>query len=147
MKKLPDLAHVLQYKNPLVIKRFQFNYPDFHDTAHEIFQNMLRYLWLSQKYNIDSKENKESVLGFSCVMHKEMVIIDEMWHTFILITKDYAQFCDDYFGVFLHHVPDMVDSTKPINLEKFKKELELFLSYVYDNLGEETVMSWFRSLA
>ncbi len=31
--------------------------------------------------------------------------VDSAWHEFILLTKNYADFCDKAFGKFLHHVP------------------------------------------
>jgi hypothetical protein len=31
--------------------------------------------------------------------------VDEVWHAFILFTREYAEFCQDTFGMFLHHVP------------------------------------------
>jgi len=30
---------------------------------------------------------------------------DEVWHLFILDTKGYKAFCDEYVGVFIHHNP------------------------------------------
>jgi hypothetical protein len=33
-------------------------------------------------------------------------IVDEVWHAFILFTKDYAAFCQDVFGRFIHHAPN-----------------------------------------
>lgn len=32
--------------------------------------------------------------------------VDIGWHTFILYTRDYAQFCQDVAGRFIHHQPD-----------------------------------------
>ncbi len=32
-------------------------------------------------------------------------VVDELWHEFILFTRDYARFCDKALGRFLHHVP------------------------------------------
>lgn len=32
-------------------------------------------------------------------------IVDIGWHTFILYTREYALFCDDIAGRFIHHVP------------------------------------------
>lgn len=32
--------------------------------------------------------------------------LDQGWHLFILFTKDYAQFCKDYCGRFVHHHPE-----------------------------------------
>lgn len=31
--------------------------------------------------------------------------IDEMWHHFILHTRDYGDWCTSHFGRFIHHVP------------------------------------------
>jgi hypothetical protein len=31
--------------------------------------------------------------------------VDELWHTFITFTRDYARFCDEVAGRFIHHVP------------------------------------------
>ena len=33
--------------------------------------------------------------------------VDELWHTFITFTRDYAGFCDDVAGHFIHHVPTL----------------------------------------
>ncbi len=35
-----------------------------------------------------------------------MGAIDELWHTFVIFTQDYARFCDQVAGQFLHHVPE-----------------------------------------
>jgi hypothetical protein len=32
-------------------------------------------------------------------------VVDDLWHEFILYTKNYAAFCDYAFGRFLHHTP------------------------------------------
>jgi hypothetical protein len=31
--------------------------------------------------------------------------VDEVWHGFILFTREYAGFCQSAFGEFIHHVP------------------------------------------
>ncbi|HKY84967.1 MAG TPA: hypothetical protein VJ160_09105 [Anaerolineales bacterium] len=31
--------------------------------------------------------------------------VDEVWHAFILFTREYAEFCQAAFGSFVHHVP------------------------------------------
>ncbi len=33
-------------------------------------------------------------------------LVDEVWHAHILFTIDYASFCDEAFGRFVHHVPN-----------------------------------------
>lgn len=32
-------------------------------------------------------------------------VIDDLWHTFLIYTQEYAQFCDRVAGRFLHHAP------------------------------------------
>ncbi len=32
-------------------------------------------------------------------------VVDDLWHEFILFTRDYKFFCDTAFGQFLHHTP------------------------------------------
>lgn len=32
-------------------------------------------------------------------------VVDDLWHEFILYTRDYAKFCSQAFGQFLHHTP------------------------------------------
>lgn len=39
--------------------------------------------------------------------------IDELWHLFILFTLEYHQFCNRYFGRYLHHKPDVKTSPVP----------------------------------
>jgi hypothetical protein len=34
------------------------------------------------------------------------IVVDEMWHEFVLHTADYAAFCDAALGRFLHHQPE-----------------------------------------
>jgi hypothetical protein len=31
--------------------------------------------------------------------------VDEFWHTFLVFTMDYVDFCRDVFGRYVHHVP------------------------------------------
>jgi hypothetical protein len=36
--------------------------------------------------------------------------VDELWHTFITFTRDYARFCDEVAGCFIHHIPTPPDA-------------------------------------
>jgi hypothetical protein len=35
-------------------------------------------------------------------------VVDDLWHEFILYTREYKRFCDQAFGGFLHHSPAVV---------------------------------------
>lgn len=43
--------------------------------------------------------------------------VDELWHMFILFTKDYREFCEEYLGQFLDHVPLSEENTNNTNLK------------------------------
>jgi hypothetical protein len=140
---LPDLNTLLNYKHPNVVRSFVRSLNIDDDIAHELFNDMLRYLWLARKHAHDLAANPDNeALQFQLVMHEEMRQIDNMWHNFILNTHDYTRFCHDYFGEYLHHVPDMADIIQQTN-DEFAVDMEKYLSYVYDQLGEETVRRWF----
>ena len=32
-------------------------------------------------------------------------MIDETWHVFVLFTKEYTDFCNEYCGGYVHHAP------------------------------------------
>lgn len=49
----------------------------------------------------------------SLVANKQVVampsqVVDELWHNFILYTRNYQQFCQRAFGHYLHHTPAVV---------------------------------------
>lgn len=51
--------------------------------------------------------------------------IDSIWHEFILMTRDYQDFCEHYFETFLHHIPskDFNENTiSPIDFAKVYTE-------------------------
>lgn len=51
-------------------------------------------------------------------------VLDEAWHTFILHTRDYAEYCSNRFGRFVHHIPTIqstaVDSDCSSNCKSCK---------------------------
>jgi len=143
MFALPDLEEVLAYRHPKVIRAYQRDFPHLRDQAENLFREALKYLWLSRKHQLDCESRpNDSALDFPFFMHEEMRDIDNMWHTFLLYTQDYTDFCRRFFGDYLHHQPDIADAVVQTNQE-FGADLEKYLSYVYDQLGEETVRAWF----
>jgi len=144
MKKLTPLATVLQYENAKVTERFKINNPLNAHIAERLFKDMLHYLWLCEKHSWDCIQTPHKPeLAFIPVMHEEMRVMDNMWHEFILITRDYQDFCQHYFGHFLHHEPNMREELAYSDSELLQS-LTLFLNYVYDVLGEEVLARWFQ---
>jgi hypothetical protein len=143
---IPALEQLLAYRHPGSIKNYMRTYGVDNLIAEELFIDMLKYLWVSTKHRSEVEHNpQDPSLQFNFVMHQEMRDIDNMWHGFILYTQDYMAFCDKFFGVYLHHVPDVAEGIT-ISDEEFATDMANYLSYIYDNLGEGTMRRWFSSV-
>lgn len=131
----PNLSEILLYKNEDVVDRFLAMYNIQHEEAVKIFDETLKWLWLGNK--IEGVFIDDSTL-----------IIDEMWHNFILFTQDYENFCLSNFGRYLHHQPEKRKKQdwyiNSFNIEEHKNKLKKLYEGVYDFLGEETLMTWFE---
>ena len=139
------LEEVVAYKHPAVVRRYIRDVPANADKAEQIFEDLMRFFWASKKHSIDRKNNpNDEALDFTFIMDEDMRDIDQMWHVFLLYTQDYMSFCDEYFGEYLHHLPDVVQNT-PSLVTHFESNLEKFLNYVYDALGEPVILRWFPS--
>lgn len=130
---LPKLEDVLSYKNSNVIGSFLEEFDFSEEEAIDIFTEMLRFLWASSL----RKELSE--------IDGPIVIIDKMWHTFILHTRDYTEFSIKYFGTYLHHQPILKNSSSDkksrtdfIEIKRRKYEL------VYEILGREIFIKWYH---
>lgn len=137
------IEEILNYENPAVVKRFSRDFPEYKENADGIFRDLLRFFWASEKHHQDFKKNpKNKDLDFVYIMDEQMKPIDQLWHVFLLYTKDYMDFCNKYFNQYIHHLPDIVPGM-PQNNEAFELNLNKFLNYNYDLLGEAVIKRWF----
>lgn len=97
-KKNIDIQGVMDYPIPEILERYQKDYNVSAVTARIHERELKRYL-------IVSIENDSNTDMFS-------VEVDNLWHTFILFTKEYAQFCKKMFGCFIHHEPRLTPSKR-----------------------------------
>ncbi len=93
-----DLA--LSYENNDIIEKFKTEYGiENEEFAKEYFIEVKKFLYLCAKTTDRLAPSAE---------------IDKIWHTFILFTKDYRQYCMNFLGKFIDHVPEVKkDSTEP----------------------------------
>lgn len=140
-----QLQEILQYKNKKVIHRFLDMFDVNQQEAEDIFEETLKYLYLSAYTENKRKEdNTLPSLGISF----QMLIIDEMWHAFILNTRDYEDFCNTYLSQFVHHPPASYGRYKgDYNEAEEKAAFSKTLSHIYDVLGEATAVKWFSTYA
>ena len=136
----PSLKKILDYQNENVISRFVDKYDVTEQEANELFTETKKFLYLSHFERV--------------FITNDILIIDEMWHNFVLFTSDYQKFCDTYFGHFKHHKPSTKAEKEERELKKvenkelvqkeFLENIEWLMSVTYDRLGHETVEKWFE---
>lgn len=136
-----QLDQILAYKNEDIICRFTDMMDVGEIEAEDIFIETKKFLYLSQLPGI--------------FIPDELLILDEMWHNFILFTKEYHLFCESNFGRYVHHQPATKAEKLTHRKEReqdpvlakadFNEKLEVLISATYDHLGEETVIKWFQT--
>ncbi len=137
-----SLREILEYRNENVISRFTEKFDVSQEEAVDLFSETLKFIYLGRK-------SKEGIF-----INSDLLMIDEMWHNFILFTKDYHEFCRKYFGRYVHHTPTSYQEKQERERQKkeepekikevFLKQLKDLVSTTYDHLGEETVRKWFE---
>ncbi len=136
--QLTSLESVLTYRHPGVVRRYCKDYGASPAEAAELFDEMLKWLYLCYRASTSEAE------GFGCIVSSEIEKIDRMWHTFLLFTWDYTEFCFQHFGVFLHHFPNEAENETPVADDNtLGAILERQFRLVYDVLGEETLRAWY----
>jgi hypothetical protein len=106
-------------------------------------ERRVRHQYLLASVSNGKKMNRELPEKISVI--DTMLLIDEMWHTFILYTPDYIAFSNKYFGHYFGHAPSPTLVTKSQAKAEMinRRELELIVEFVWDELGERTVDRWF----
>lgn len=145
--KTPTLDEVLQYSNRDVVFRFKKTYGISWEAAEDIFEQVKKFLWLAHQRRIAGLEQGLSI-------DIPIVVIDEMWHNFVLFTKEYTAFCKDFFGYYVHHAPtteaeerefkDNLEALRGMDRVRAKKDrMRGQYEYIYDHLGKETFVKWY----
>jgi hypothetical protein len=91
-----DLTYLqaLEYRAPFLIdKLLNEQIVQNRGDGEALFAEVVKYLIINQAYP-----------GRHWVMFSRLV--DEVWHQFVLFTGEYTEFCNRYFGSYLHHAPD-----------------------------------------
>jgi len=146
---MKSLEEVLAYQDPNVFMRFKAAHPEFpKDEAflNRLFDDLKRFLWLyakAESYRMEHPESNLPDIGIT----ESMMIIDEIWHEFVLLTVSYNKFCDENIGFYLHHPPLLTKYRANAKIMKEKEASEIFVSEMvqttFDKLGEEIAVRWF----
>jgi hypothetical protein len=87
---LKSLDEIMAYENEKLILRYMMDYDSSRELAEQCFIELKRFLVVcavKSGYKVTSQP------------------IDSMWHTFLLFTKQYKEFCEEYLGRFINHEP------------------------------------------
>jgi hypothetical protein len=144
------LAKTLEYRNPAVVARFAELWRVSLPEAEDVFDETLKWLWLGAKVRSDGVG-----ASFNLVVTPGLRIIDEMWHTFLLFTRDYRAFCGEHFGSFLDHGPTTVEEHAQAAVDRARKPEAFMAGYaanlraqcllVCAELGPETAEKWYST--
>ena len=149
---MTSLKRLLAYKNSDVVLYFSQTYGISKAQSELIFNDMLRFLWVSEKYNRISKSKlKNSEKLHYIYMLDYYIVIDEIWHLFILHCDHYSDFCKKYFGTFIKHKVNIIPKSlkKNNDLKLYSKDkisdeaIQSQMSFIYDELGPDVVSRWF----
>lgn len=104
------LNRVLTYRHPGVCRKLVEELGYAPEAAERLFIDTLRFLSLAGDQKTRATTMALAVdMGYTvnrihvCIAPTRA--IDEAWHRFVLFTHDYARFCVQHFGKFLHHQP------------------------------------------
>lgn len=146
-----DLSKVLEYENENILFRFMKIYNVSEKEASKLFMDTKKWLYAVA---VNTQLYKEGELDFLLSINDDLLILDEMWHNFILFTKDYNSFCIENFGFFIHHQPmtkrqgEIEVAKENIDFVSVQNERRTFLnkqySFTYDLLGQETLIKWHK---
>lgn len=135
------LKAIEQYKNEDVISRFMDMYAIDQGETVELFQETKKFLFISPIEGV--------------FIPDDLLILDEMWHNFILFTAVYHEFSHQFFdNKHLHHLPaskkekeahiHLMGEQPELAREEYLQKMQKLISITYDYLGEETVKKWFQ---
>jgi hypothetical protein len=132
------LAGLLRYRHEGIISRFARLHGVSRERAEVLFVETLKWLWLARR------AREAPSLGLMLSIYPEIRGIDEMWHVFLLFTRDYAALCDEHLGGFVHHDPVPDGPGEALEAAAFAAELGALYGFVHDELGEDTLRAWFE---
>jgi hypothetical protein len=69
--------------------------------------------------------------------------VDNLWHTFILFTKEYAEFGQRFAGKFIHHEPKISDTQTVEEQTQARREFRAFIQKYKQTFQEAPHDIWF----
>ncbi len=145
------LKLVESFQFPEAVYKFVEYYDVEESEAEAFFIEVKRWLWLC------ATNLHEQACGQSppeLLITGSLFWLDEMWHTFLLFTEPYDDFCRQYLGRYVHHRPttraeksarrETMVQQRAEYLKVRAEELRRQCHYICEKLGDETFVRWYR---
>ncbi len=137
-----SLERALDYRADHIVHKFLERFDIPFEEAADLFEETKKWLWLA------TVEDHPVMM-----ITNDLILLDEMWHTFVLFTREYAEFCTKHLGRFVHHQPttqaeidqnhrDYAEDPESFSAS-WNEKLRLELEFIADQLGQDTVFKWF----
>ena len=135
--KLPPLETVLAYKNEHVVDGIILAFDIEKNEAEMLFTECIRWLWYC---SVPTTANHRNI-------DEPLLILDEIWHMFMLYTPYYTMFCQTYFGHYIHHMPTLIENRiefKKLSIEEVKIKKKQQYELIFDVLGKDVFILWYH---
>jgi hypothetical protein len=96
LNKETRIKLALSFENPDIVTKFCEEHSIDEITGNQYFQEVKKFLYLCANTTDRLAPSAE---------------LDKIWHTFILFTKEYRQYCQQFLGKFIDHVPEVKKDT------------------------------------
>jgi hypothetical protein len=120
MSKQDQIAAVMSYDMGPIVNR----YAEEHDLPSEVAAEHERELKRFLAVKALHPDTRYGMKG----------PVDELWHTFIIFTEDYTEFCERTYGSYLHHRPAL---DTPTIARPEDSPYRMFLADYEEAFGEE----------
>ena len=131
-----DIEGILNYQMPYVIERCKRDYGYDDQDMAIIEREFKRYLVL-----VANKKKKGEGTG---MFSKH---VDNLWHSFILFTREYTEFGHKYAGRYMHHAPEVdIENRTPEQQAQSRKDFQAFIKNYEETFKEEIHSIWFLDM-
>lgn len=120
----PNKQAILAFPMLDIVARYTKEFPKANDSAVLHEQELKRYLFICAKYPFK---------GWPMVY-----VLDDLWHTFLIFTQDYHQFCQLSGRPYIHHQP-LKDGEDTSGIPAAYQE---FMTLYRQEFGEPTDSIW-----
>jgi len=142
-----SLETTLSYENQELVYYFARQQSISIAEADDLFEDLKKWLWLCSQLD----EQSETVFLF-----QENKILDMYWHTFLLFTENYIDFCNKYLGGIIFHKPETlimslsqearVAAGDKTMIRENLQRLKSSMCEVGRILGNKTLEKWYYTL-